>query len=218
MRTAIVAVIGLVLGICVSADAGYRTEATVTPGPGGHQYLVKFEIMDVGADGKTDMLSAPRLLVEAGEEGKAAFGTLTDNVSCSALVAETDTGVEVTTAVTVKEKGTVTLSTSQKIKIGSAEKAAKLAAKLANDEFQRAYGYRPFKPESYTARFAEPRWYWGKIDPAGTGGCSAKVDFDEDGSGKSVEVAFHTDTVDTEKIMTDRVKKLKEDMEELISD
>jgi len=117
MKTAIVAVIGLVLGICASADAGYQTEATVTPGPGVHQYLVKFEIMDVGADGKTDILSAPKLLVAAGEEGKAAFGTLTDNVACSALVSETDTGVEVTTTVTVKEKGTITLSTSQKVTI-----------------------------------------------------------------------------------------------------
>lgn len=118
MKTAIVAVICLVLGVCVSADAGYQTEATVTPGPGAHQYLVKFEIMHVGADGKTDMLSAPKLLVAAGEEGKAVVGTQTDNVACSALVAETDTGVVVTTTVTVKEKGTIALSTSQKVTIG----------------------------------------------------------------------------------------------------
>ena len=75
----------------------------------------------------------------------------------------------------------------------SPEEAAKLAAKLANDEFQKAYGHTPFGPESYTARFVESRWHWGEIDPAGIGGCSAEVEFNMDGSGKSVKVAFHTD-------------------------
>ncbi len=83
----------------------------------------------------------------------------------------------------------------------SPEEAAKLAAQLANDKFQEAYGYSPFKPESYTATFVKSRWYWGKIDPAGIGGCSAEVELNRDGSGKRVRVAFHTDQLDRDRLI-----------------
>lgn len=46
MNKWIMAVAGLVLGACVTAQAGYRTEAVVTAGTEAHQYVVQFKIID----------------------------------------------------------------------------------------------------------------------------------------------------------------------------
>lgn len=76
------------------------------------------------------------------------------------------------------------------------EQAAKHAAKLANEKCQEAFGESPFKPESYKAELVDLKWHWGKIEPFGIHGYSAKVEFYKDGSGKNVEVAFSTDALD----------------------
>ena len=73
------------------------------------------------------------------------------------------------------------------------EQAAKNAAKLANEKCQKDFGHSPFKPESYKAELIDSKWYWGKIDPIGIYGYSAKVEFCKDGSDKNVQVAFSTD-------------------------
>jgi hypothetical protein len=75
------------------------------------------------------------------------------------------------------------------------EQAAELASKLANEKFQKAYRRSPFTPESYTAELTGSRWHWGKIDPVGINGCSAVVEFNEDGTDEKVKVALHTDTL-----------------------
>jgi hypothetical protein len=79
------------------------------------------------------------------------------------------------------------------------EQAAELAAKLANEKFQKAYRRSPFTPESYTAELTGSRWHWGKIDPVGINGCSAVVEFNEDGTDEKVKVALHMDTLIEEK-------------------
>jgi hypothetical protein len=79
------------------------------------------------------------------------------------------------------------------------EQAAELAAKLANEKFQKAYRRSPFKPDSYQAELTDSRWHWGKIDPVGINGCSAVVEFNEDGSDEKVKVALHMDTLIEEK-------------------
>jgi hypothetical protein len=73
------------------------------------------------------------------------------------------------------------------------EQAAELAAKLANEKFQKDFHRSPFRPESYKAELIDSRWRWGKIDPIGINGCSANVEFNEDGSDKKVKVSFFTD-------------------------
>ena len=117
MKKWIMAVAGLVLGACVTVQAGYQTEAVVTPGTDAHQYVVQFKIIDVAKDGKTDVLSAPKLVVKAGEEGKitVADEKEQDGVFCTALVKEIEGGIEAVTTVVVKAKGAEKLSTTQTV-------------------------------------------------------------------------------------------------------
>ena len=77
----------------------------------------------------------------------------------------------------------------------SAEQAATLAAKLANDECQRLYKRRPFVPEQYEAGFADGLYHWGHLDVGAPGGLSAEVWFKPDGSDPHVNVWFSTDAV-----------------------
>ena len=84
---------------------------------------------------------------------------------------------------------------NKKSPIISQEQAAKHAAKLANEKCQKDFGLSPFKPESYKAEFIDSKWYWGKFDPIGIYGYSAKVEFRKDGSDKNVKVAFSTDII-----------------------
>jgi hypothetical protein len=77
----------------------------------------------------------------------------------------------------------------------SAEQAATLAAKLANDECERLYKRRPFVPEQYEAGFAEGLYHWGHLDVGAPAGLSAEVWFKPDGSDPHVNVWFSTDAV-----------------------
>jgi hypothetical protein len=73
------------------------------------------------------------------------------------------------------------------------EQAAELAAKLANEKFQKDFHQSPFNPESYKAELIDSRWHWGKMDLGGINGCSAVVEFNNDGSDPKVKVALYTD-------------------------
>jgi hypothetical protein len=110
------AMVGLFLGVCVSAQAGYRTEVKVTPSAEPHHFVVEFKIIQAEKGGKTDVLSAPKMVVKAGEEGQVKIvGDEKEQtgVFCTALVKETNGGIETTTSVTVKEKGSEKLNHSQ---------------------------------------------------------------------------------------------------------
>jgi hypothetical protein len=117
MKKVMMAVAGLALGACMTAQAGYRTETTVVPGTEAHQYVVQIKIIDVAKDGKTDVLSAPKVTVKADEEGKITVGDEKEQngVFCTALVKEIEGGIEAVTTVVVKEKGTEKLSTAQSV-------------------------------------------------------------------------------------------------------
>ena len=75
------------------------------------------------------------------------------------------------------------------------EHAAEHAVKLANEKCQKDFGMSPFKPESYKAELVGSKWRWGKIEPIGIHGYSAKVEFCKDGSDENVKVAFSTDAI-----------------------
>ena len=117
MKKGIWAMAGLVLGACMTAQAGYRTETTVASGTEAHQYVVKIIIIDVAKDGKTDVVSAPMVTVKAGEEGKITVGDEKEQngVFCTALVKEIEGGIEAVTTSVVKEKGVEKLSTAQSV-------------------------------------------------------------------------------------------------------
>jgi hypothetical protein len=74
-----------------------------------------------------------------------------------------------------------------------ADEAAKLAARLANDECEARYRRRPFKPAQHSAVLQEAIYRWGGLDVAGPGGFSALVTFQQDGSDPHVEVYFSSD-------------------------
>ena len=77
----------------------------------------------------------------------------------------------------------------------SAEDASVLAAQLANEQCERQYRRRPFKPEQYPAVLREGVYHWGNLDVGGHQGFSASVIFYPDGSEPHVEVYFSSDTV-----------------------
>jgi len=77
--------------------------------------------------------------------------------------------------------------------INTPEQAAEFASKLANEKCQMSFGKSPFAPDSYSAKFIESRWCWGKIEPPGIGGYSAEVEFNKDGSERKVRTVLHTD-------------------------
>lgn len=72
----------------------------------------------------------------------------------------------------------------------SADEAAELAARLANDQCEHLYRKRPFRAEQHSAVFQDGMYHWGGLDIGGPGGFSALVTFHQDGSDPHVEVYF----------------------------
>jgi hypothetical protein len=72
--------------------------------------------------------------------------------------------------------------------------AGTLAARLANDRCQKAYGQRPFTPDDFEAVLDQGRWHWGNGDvnagkPAEkVDGFEVNVSFDRAGGKKKVSV------------------------------
>lgn len=72
----------------------------------------------------------------------------------------------------------------------SANEAAQLAAKLANDECERQYRKHPFTAEQHSVALADGIYRWGGLDVGAPHGLSALVTFRRDGSEPHVEVYF----------------------------
>ena len=68
-----------------------------------------------------------------------------------------------------------------------------MAARLANEACFTRFEKRPFDPGSYPVRYVDGRFEWGRLDPAGIDGFSAKVSFDSAGEDPEVEVYFSSD-------------------------
>ena len=66
--------------------------------------------------------------------------------------------------------------------------AGVLAARLANERCQKAYGARPFAPEDFEAVNAGGRWHWGGDEGGLIDGYAADVSFDAGGNDPRVEV------------------------------
>jgi hypothetical protein len=73
------------------------------------------------------------------------------------------------------------------------QEALALAVSLANDACQTRYHRAPFEAGTYSIDFADGRWRWGRLDPAGPRGYSATVSFDAQGGDRQVEVYLSTD-------------------------
>jgi hypothetical protein len=77
----------------------------------------------------------------------------------------------------------------------STDEAARLAARLANDQCERQYRERPFSPEHHSAILQDGTYRWGGLDVGGPKGFSALVVFGEDGTQPHVEVYFSSDAL-----------------------
>jgi hypothetical protein len=77
----------------------------------------------------------------------------------------------------------------------SAEEAASLAARLANDQCEHQYRKRPFTAAQHSAVLKNDIYEWGGLDVGGPGGFSALVTFRPDGSDPHVEVYYSNDTL-----------------------
>lgn len=117
MRYSILAVVlaCLMASGCATAQKSYHTTTTVSPA-GQQQYTVGWTITSTEEDGSENVLSSPRVTLQAGKEGKIEVCNETEEngVFCTALVKKTTQGLEALTTVTIKEDGKTTLNTSQK--------------------------------------------------------------------------------------------------------
>lgn len=87
-------------------------------------------------------------------------------------------------------------SVSSAQRVLSAQDAAELAARLANEQCERQFqGRRPFSPTQHSAILQDGLYHWGELDVGGVGGFSAVVTFRQDGSEPHVEVYFSSDTL-----------------------
>ena len=121
MRKALVAgvLVAMVCAGCATTPGTLMTDVKVSPTGPPEQYTVDFRITEVNEDGTTDILSAPRITVLSGEEGeiKLVDAFKWEEISCKALVVEEDESVQVTTFVTLKEKGKRRWSSTQNISV-----------------------------------------------------------------------------------------------------
>ena len=86
-------------------------------------------------------------------------------------------------------------SVSQRTIYLSPDRAARLAAELANDECERRFHKRPFRPEQHAAVLLNGKYRWGGLDVGGPAGYSALVTLETDGSHPKVEIYYSTDTL-----------------------
>ena len=125
LRTVVAVAVGILTSTLfagcsnVSLPPTYRTETTVTPSDTAHQYVVQFRITEVAKHGKTNVLSAPKVVVEAGQEAQVMVGEQggQSGIFCTAIVREIAPGVEAVTTVTIKKNGIEKLSTSQSMAV-----------------------------------------------------------------------------------------------------
>ncbi len=119
MKQALTAImIALFLGVAVSAQAEYHTEVKVVPSKEPGQFFVEFKIIPKDKNDKSNLLSAPQqMIVSEGQEGKMKVIDDQEEVVlvCTALVAETDKGIEATTTITLRKNNDEKLSTYNSI-------------------------------------------------------------------------------------------------------
>jgi len=100
---------------CATTQRSYQTTTTVSPA-GPQQYTIGWTIQEAEDNGNENVLSTPRITVQAGTEGniKVCDKSEENGVFCTALVNKTTHGLEALTTVTIKKDGQTTLNTSQK--------------------------------------------------------------------------------------------------------
>lgn len=71
------------------------------------------------------------------------------------------------------------------------------AAQLANDKCEQEFGLRPFQADTFKLSFAEDRdrYEWGRLDPVGVNGYSARVSFNREGRDALVSVYWSVDSL-----------------------
>lgn len=106
-----------ICGTCVAGQPSYKTEVKISPAATVHEYIVEFKITSTGKDGKPDVVGAPRITVNAGQEGriKICDREERDGVFCIALVNENEGSVDALTSVIVKARGQETLNCAQNV-------------------------------------------------------------------------------------------------------
>jgi hypothetical protein len=72
-------------------------------------------------------------------------------------------------------------------------RAAVKAAALANDACDSQFHCRPFKANTFPAKWDNGVWRWGNPDPAGPGGFSAEVSFTGQGTDTHVRIWYMID-------------------------
>lgn len=85
------------------------------------------------------------------------------------------------------EETTVSLAPRRGVSLNSAQ-AAMRAARYANDEAEKNFGSRPFRPSDFSARLDGHRWQWGDLERPVVNGYSAEVTMDRNGTEADIKV------------------------------
>ena len=111
----VIALVAIMAAGCATTERSYQTSTTVAPAGPAHVYTVEFKIWQTGKDGEQTLLGAPMITLKAGEKARISMHDKKkeSGIFCTALVTETESGLEALTTVIVKEEGTETLNTSQ---------------------------------------------------------------------------------------------------------
>jgi hypothetical protein len=112
------ALLGSLCAGCATTQQSYTTDVTVWRSDTPQQYVVEFKVSKTplqGTKGETDLLSAPKMTVKAGQEAeiKVCDEKEDNGVFCKALVKEDGAGVNASTRVVVKAGGRETLNSAQ---------------------------------------------------------------------------------------------------------
>lgn len=85
-----------------------------------------------------------------------------------------------------------TVSVPRGVSLNSAQ-AAMRAARYANDEAEKSFGARPFRPNDFIARLESDRWHWGNLETPVINGYSAEVTMTRSGFDADIKVKRMTE-------------------------
>jgi hypothetical protein len=102
---------------CAMPRPAYRTDVKIAPAGVAHQYTVEFRLSEIGRNGASNLVIAPKLTVIAGQEAHVLVGDdeQRDAISCTALVREGAKSLDATTDVDVRRHGRTVWHNTQSV-------------------------------------------------------------------------------------------------------
>jgi len=99
---------------CALQQVAYKTEVKLAPVEGQpSQYTVELRLHNLADSARPEVLTAPRLTLVKGEEGRMTVGTSRDGIAFTVLMDEQDGVITATTSTVVNKGGKTVWSADQ---------------------------------------------------------------------------------------------------------